>query len=257
MEGQNWLQSVLETPWSRRALMITGGAAATAGLMYYLFMDDEEDVASPSNKAGGGAAAKGMGMGPGSMGARAAAGGSDQGMWFAVTDTKGRAIGVRELPDINSTRTGQQVLPGERFRVVDIRPGDGEQLYLRLADGRGWVFTHSGQDGRRLCTPISAEEAAKPAQMHPDAMGNMMEALMRDPQKMEAVMKEAQQHMASNPELMQQWMRNQAMHTAMQDPENVKRAQGLSAQLAEQMQADAPPADEMTHCKSFNVGGGP
>ena len=47
----------------------------------------------------------------------------------------------------------------EVFDVSDVVEGEQEQTYLKLADGRGWAFTHSSRDGRQLCRRVSAEEA--------------------------------------------------------------------------------------------------
>eukprot|EP00440_Ansanella_granifera_P029080 gb/GFBE01031587.1/.p1 GENE.gb/GFBE01031587.1/~~gb/GFBE01031587.1/.p1 ORF type:complete len:866 (+),score=210.91 gb/GFBE01031587.1/:1-2598(+) len=51
-------------------------------------------------------------------------------------------IAVRTLPDERSPRTGQILREGERFIAVEAVEGvDGDQrLYLRLPEGKGWVF---------------------------------------------------------------------------------------------------------------------
>jgi hypothetical protein len=49
-------------------------------------------------------------------------------------------LGIREVPDINGPRTGGVLMPGEVFAVSEELEGPGEILYLKLADGSGWVF---------------------------------------------------------------------------------------------------------------------
>lgn len=56
-----------------------------------------------------------------------------------------RAIGIRAGPRVDAKRTGENVNPGEFFLVSEVR-GDRGQRFLRLADGRGWVFTLSQVD---------------------------------------------------------------------------------------------------------------
>jgi len=52
----------------------------------------------------------------------------------------GLHMDVRSQPDIEASRTGMYLLPGEEFQVSQELKGRGGVLYLRLADGRGWVF---------------------------------------------------------------------------------------------------------------------
>lgn len=51
-------------------------------------------------------------------------------------------IAIRALPDERAPRTGEILKQGERFTAVEALDGkDGDQrLYLRLPDGKGWVF---------------------------------------------------------------------------------------------------------------------
>lgn len=51
-------------------------------------------------------------------------------------------IAVRALPDERAPRTGEIIRQGERFIAVEAVDGEGNdpRLYLRLPDGRGWVF---------------------------------------------------------------------------------------------------------------------
>jgi len=49
-------------------------------------------------------------------------------------------IHTRATPEINGPRTESILHPGEVFRVSEGREGVDGVLYLKLADGRGWVF---------------------------------------------------------------------------------------------------------------------
>jgi hypothetical protein len=51
-----------------------------------------------------------------------------------------KPIGLRGEPDIRGARTGGVLNPGEKFRVSEIQAGEHGVLFLRLSDGRGWVF---------------------------------------------------------------------------------------------------------------------
>jgi len=193
-----------------KALLLAGGAAASAGLIWYLIRegeDDEEEEGKTSRAPPG------------------------TGQLFKVADARGASIGIREGPDLNSARTGQSLYPNQVFRVSEIVQGPGEQRYLLLEDGRGWVFTHSGRDGRMLtreCMPGEEEEMPQ---------NNMMEMMMQ-----------AQQMLAANPELREQVMQSQHFQQMMQNPEMMQQmamqspavSQALAAQpeLREQLLQD-------------------
>lgn len=89
-------------------------------------------------------------------------------VYYKLTDAKAKLIGIRVEPDVLGERTGAQLYPKEAFAVSEIVNtnkcnADGKrQQYLKLADGRGWAFTLSGQDGRVLCEEVSKEEAMRP-----------------------------------------------------------------------------------------------
>jgi len=57
-----------------------------------------------------------------------------------------RAIGIRVGPSVDADRTGDMITPGEFFMVSEVC-GDRGQRFLKLSDGRGWVFTLSHVDG--------------------------------------------------------------------------------------------------------------
>jgi len=52
----------------------------------------------------------------------------------------GLPIAVRASPDITGARTDRQLTPGELVDVAEERLGTDGVVYLRLADGRGWLF---------------------------------------------------------------------------------------------------------------------
>jgi len=52
-------------------------------------------------------------------------------------------IPVRVAPDISAPFTGVTLVEGEVFHVSESMYGSDGQLYLRLADGRGWVMEQS------------------------------------------------------------------------------------------------------------------
>merc|ERR1712154_161079 len=79
--------------------------------------------------------------------------------YFKVVDKDGFGIGVRAEPDMDPPRRkGQKLLHNEVFSVAEILESEPPQRYLRLADGRGWVFTHS-RLGQEIAREISWEQA--------------------------------------------------------------------------------------------------
>jgi hypothetical protein len=52
----------------------------------------------------------------------------------------GTQIDIRASPDIDAERTPYTLDPGDVFQACEERMGAHGVLYLRLADGRGWVF---------------------------------------------------------------------------------------------------------------------
>lgn len=61
-------------------------------------------------------------------------------------------VGIRTLPDINSSRTGEGIFPGEHVEVVSTRE-EGNLTFLQLADDRGWVFSLNPKSGSSLFVP--------------------------------------------------------------------------------------------------------
>merc|ERR1719433_2132502 len=56
-------------------------------------------------------------------------------------------LDIRSSPDINGPRTHVVMQPGEVFMVSEEREGPEGVLYLKLADGRGWVFDRKPGSG--------------------------------------------------------------------------------------------------------------
>jgi len=60
-------------------------------------------------------------------------------LWrFDAGDEK--SIKIRKAPDVNAAPAGASMLPGEVFKVAQEQVGTDGVRYLRLADGRGWLF---------------------------------------------------------------------------------------------------------------------
>uniref|UniRef100_A0A7S1LXS8 Uncharacterized protein n=1 Tax=Alexandrium catenella TaxID=2925 RepID=A0A7S1LXS8_ALECA len=77
----------------------------------------------------------------------------------------GLHVDVRSAPDVGAQRTGGFLRAGEVFQVSEEREGAEGVLYLRLADGDGWVFDRKPGIGP-LCARVqpapSVEEARPP-----------------------------------------------------------------------------------------------
>lgn len=201
----------------QKALVLAGGTAAAAGLAWYLLRDDGEEDEPASASAEASAALDGL--------------------HFRNIDTKGYSIGIRQVPDVQAPKTGQSILPGEIFAVSEVKqaPG-GDQVYLRLADGRGWAFTHSGNDGRLLAAPVPPEEAAACEKQQHIAQ---MRQFMQDPRLMEQVAgSEGAQTMLQNPELLRMMAEsNPRVAAALASNPTLQEAlnqdpSGVAAQLA-------------------------
>jgi len=59
-------------------------------------------------------------------------------------------MNIREVPDINAPKRQEAVYPGDTFYVLEERRGQDGVLYLRLADGIGWLFESKPGVGK-LC----------------------------------------------------------------------------------------------------------
>eukprot|EP00930_Biecheleria_cincta_P062056 TRINITY_DN4756_c0_g1_i1.p1 TRINITY_DN4756_c0_g1~~TRINITY_DN4756_c0_g1_i1.p1 ORF type:complete len:913 (+),score=268.46 TRINITY_DN4756_c0_g1_i1:114-2852(+) len=74
------------------------------------------------------------------------------------------ALAIRILPSIDAPKSGEKMYPGDAFLVSEKQRGidaasAAELLFLRLADGRGWVFNRSPDVGT-LCIESDAPKAA-------------------------------------------------------------------------------------------------
>lgn len=81
----------------------------------------------------------------------------------------GFSVAIRRTPSIGRDEevdaSGYQMRPGERFRVMETREGAGGVLFLRLADGRGWLFDRKPGVGR-MCERVHEEGPAGAAPTH-------------------------------------------------------------------------------------------
>lgn len=61
-------------------------------------------------------------------------------------------LGIRYGPAMDSIKTGEGIWPGEEHLFsMTFQPDDEEQTYVRMADGRGWVFlVHPGRTDEHL-----------------------------------------------------------------------------------------------------------
>jgi hypothetical protein len=84
-------------------------------------------------------------------------------IWLYQPDNSGH-MPVLQGPAIDGPRTGARLQPGEKFYVSEIRTlQDTPILFLKLADGRGWVYDQLPTDqgffgeGEMLCKRIVEE----------------------------------------------------------------------------------------------------
>jgi len=52
----------------------------------------------------------------------------------------GDPISIRLTPDVEGVRSETDLLPGDVFEVAEELPGMNGVLFLKMADGTGWVF---------------------------------------------------------------------------------------------------------------------
>jgi hypothetical protein len=62
----------------------------------------------------------------------------------------GAPIAIRFEPDVYAEKSSERVYPEETFEVEEVVPGDDGELFLKLADGRGWLFDKHPEQGT-LC----------------------------------------------------------------------------------------------------------
>mmetsp|Transcript_43915 Transcript_43915/g.82038 ORF Transcript_43915/g.82038 Transcript_43915/m.82038 type:complete len:519 (+) Transcript_43915:47-1603(+) len=80
------------------------------------------------------------------------------GYFYKVTTESPFGIGIRDEPDIDGPRTGEDLIRGSVFEVDEIvEVEDGDVTYLHLADQRGWVFDNSPREPDTPCVINLAE----------------------------------------------------------------------------------------------------
>mmetsp|Transcript_50012 Transcript_50012/g.129859 ORF Transcript_50012/g.129859 Transcript_50012/m.129859 type:complete len:849 (-) Transcript_50012:86-2632(-) len=80
-------------------------------------------------------------------------------LWKYVA-ADGKPIGIRKTPALDAERTGVLLASGEVFVVSEEKEGPGDLVFLKLRDGRGWLFDRKPGVGI-LCTRATPEEEAK------------------------------------------------------------------------------------------------
>mmetsp|Transcript_119427 Transcript_119427/g.211056 ORF Transcript_119427/g.211056 Transcript_119427/m.211056 type:complete len:220 (+) Transcript_119427:108-767(+) len=208
----------MEDPRWQKALLIAGGSAAAAGLLWYLCRDGGDDE---------------------SEGLLSATGPLKKPLVYKVTDAEGYAIGIRKGPDTQSERTGMQLPCGQAFEVSEVVQAGG-QTYLRLADGRGWAFTHSPRDGRLLAEPIelSMEEVQAAMSQRERMMQEMSMMMANNPELREQMAPHIVSMMQNNPEALQgAFGGDVAAQAVAQNPELQQQLLRDPAAMAQAMQA--------------------
>eukprot|EP00929_Paragymnodinium_shiwhaense_P118978 TRINITY_DN90879_c0_g1_i1.p1 TRINITY_DN90879_c0_g1~~TRINITY_DN90879_c0_g1_i1.p1 ORF type:complete len:227 (+),score=64.70 TRINITY_DN90879_c0_g1_i1:72-752(+) len=77
---------------------------------------------------------------------------------YVVTAEGEFGIGIRETPALDGPRVGEDLPGGEIFEVSEVIKKDGEPTWLKLADGRGWVFDMSPVDPENPTAKKLAED---------------------------------------------------------------------------------------------------
>lgn len=73
----------------------------------------------------------------------------------------GYPVGIRPRPEYDAPMDGQVVLPGEVFKVQEVVLRTSGALFLKLADGRGWVFASKPGVGKMCAKVIGDPELEK------------------------------------------------------------------------------------------------
>jgi len=78
----------------------------------------------------------------------------------------GKKLGIRDCPSINSdAREAGYLSSGVAFEVSEVRDGEDGRKYLKLADGRGWVYDRSAKDFDKVVVQqmsAESEEVGRP-----------------------------------------------------------------------------------------------
>jgi len=79
-------------------------------------------------------------------------------VWLYNPAKSGGQMPILKVPDTQGERTGKRLQPGDKFKVSEIQAfSDNGILFLRLADGRGWVYDQHVDDGELLCKRMVEE----------------------------------------------------------------------------------------------------
>eukprot|EP00434_Breviolum_minutum_P031829 symbB.v1.2.028152.t1/scaffold2954.1/size66569/9 len=117
---------------------------------------------------------------------KAEAGTSEALRWRYIAPDGQERLAIRAYPGMDAPTTGGSLGSGEVFTVNQEKPGDNGVLFLRLADGRGWVFNRKSglwrrRKARPLCVPYQVslvdeqgsgkvrKRVRRPANAHPKA----------------------------------------------------------------------------------------
>lgn len=101
--------------------------------------------------------------------------------WRYIAPDGQERLAIRSSPGVDAPTTGGSLGSGEVFAVKEESPGANGVLFLRLADGRGWVFDRKSGLARRrrtrpLCVPyqvplVDEEDLGKAKRSRPKAIG--------------------------------------------------------------------------------------
>ncbi|CAK0844368.1 unnamed protein product [Prorocentrum cordatum] len=97
---------------------------------------------------------------------------------WVYSPENGLPIAIRRTPTIGDDElvdaASYQMTPGEQFRAIETREGADGVLFLRLADGRGWLFDRKPGVGR-MCERAREEvpAGAAPTQARPPSKASV------------------------------------------------------------------------------------
>lgn len=92
---------------------------------------------------------------------------AEDGKYWKYTPPDGKAIGIRKEPKFDAERTGANVEAGESFAVVEEKKAEEGVTFLKLADGKGWLFDRKPGVGV-LCVPSTDGDAKKQCRWNGD-----------------------------------------------------------------------------------------
>eukprot|EP00401_Gymnodinium_catenatum_P025929 CAMPEP_0117467904 /NCGR_PEP_ID=MMETSP0784-20121206/5900_1 /TAXON_ID=39447 /ORGANISM="" /LENGTH=824 /DNA_ID=CAMNT_0005261895 /DNA_START=16 /DNA_END=2488 /DNA_ORIENTATION=+ len=80
-----------------------------------------------------------------------------EGELWVYQPANGMPMDIRSEPRIAGRRTRSKIFPDEKFRVCETLTGEDAVMYLKLADGRGWVFSMKPGVGN-MCWRLADED---------------------------------------------------------------------------------------------------